>query len=231
MLLAFFSPKRGSGVSVVATAAALGLAAATEGVRLADLGGDAPALLGLAAEPDAGLRDWLAVGPGAPPEALDRLAVDAGAGLTLLGIGSAPDPRTPEAAAALATVLSDDERITVADLGAVESEVQRALAELADVRVVVARGCYLTLRRGVREPLVAGSRGVVHVAEDGRAIGARDVADVLGVPLLATVPVRCAIARAVDAGLLAARPPDQLVRPVGRLLRALDVPGGRDRAA
>src|SRR5215213_684401 len=87
VLVCFWSPKGGSGTSVLAAAAALVLA--REGpTRLADLDGDQPAILGLAADPDQGLRDWLSAGPEAPTEALDRLAVDAGKGLSLLAAGA-----------------------------------------------------------------------------------------------------------------------------------------------
>ena len=44
--------------------------------------------------PIPGLRDWLRIGPEAPTEALDRFAVDAGGGLTLLPVGHGR-PRRP----------------------------------------------------------------------------------------------------------------------------------------
>jgi hypothetical protein len=44
--------------------------------------------------------------------------------------------------------------------------------------------------------------GAIVVLEDGRALTERDVTGVLGVPVVATVPVDAAIARATDAGLL-----------------------------
>ena len=46
---------------------------------------------------------------------------------------------------------------------------------------------------------------VVLVREQGRSLDARDVADVLGLPVLAEVDVDPALARAVDAGLLTRR--------------------------
>lgn len=45
------------------------------------------------------------------------------------------------------------------------------------------------------------------VSEVGRALDRHDIEDVLGVPVRAQVPVDPAVARAVDAGLLARRPP------------------------
>jgi hypothetical protein len=53
---------------------------------------------------------------------------------------------------------------------------------------------------------------VVLVTERGRALTAADVEDVLGVPVRAEIPWDERIARAVDAGLLAARVPRLLQR-------------------
>ena len=47
--------------------------------------------------------------------------------------------------------------------------------------------------------------GAILVHEEGRALTERDVTEVLGVPVVATVPVDASIARATDAGLLLAR--------------------------
>ena len=51
MLVCCWSPKGGSGVSVFAAACALTLARAGGGVRLADLDGDQPSILGLPSDP------------------------------------------------------------------------------------------------------------------------------------------------------------------------------------
>jgi hypothetical protein len=99
--------------------------------------------------------------------------------------------------------------------------------EVADASLVVVRGCYLTLRRAVRAAPLPHASGVVHVAEPGRAIGRRDVAGVLDRPVLAEVPVRAAIARAVDAGLLPTRLPEVLARPVHEALGRLGLLGDR----
>ena len=58
-----------------AAACALTLARAGGGVRLADLHGDQPPILGLPSDPVTGLREWLQVGVEAPVDALERLAV------------------------------------------------------------------------------------------------------------------------------------------------------------
>jgi hypothetical protein len=222
LLVCFWSPKGGSGTSVIAAAAALVLA--REGpARVADLAGDLPAVLGLATDPEQGLRDWLCIGPEAPTDALERLAVDAGRGLTLLPAGARDlASATPEAGAALAVALRADPRPTVVDAGVLRAHADpalQALVSLADVDVIVVRGCYLALRRAVRIELTSCSNGAVFVEESGRSLGVRDVSNVLGVPVLASVGVRASTARAIDAGVLPTRLPDALARPVREALR------------
>ena len=195
MLVCFWSPKGGSGTSVVASAAGL-LIARTSPARIADLTGDQPAVLGLAGEPDAGLRDWLRAGPQAPTDALDRLAIEIGRNLSLLPAG-APGLTDvlPEAGAALAVALDDDSRATVCDAGRLEHPALVALAEIADTNVIVVRGCYLALRQAVHHGALELASGAVLIDEHGRSLGARDVEDVLGVPVVATIEARTSTAR------------------------------------
>jgi len=213
---------------VIAAAAALVLA--REGpVRIADLSGDLPAVLGLASDPDLGLRDWLRAGPEAPTEGLDRLEIDAGRGLVLLPAGTGGLANaSPEAGAALAVALRADPRPTIVDAGVLgaSSDVLSAFVEVADASLIVVRGCYLALRRAVRVEATARASGAVYVDEAGRSLGSRDVANVLGVPILASVGIRASTARAVDAGVLPTRLPDALARPMREVLRRI---GGLDR--
>lgn len=90
-----------------------------------------------------------------------------------------------------------------------------------ELSVLVTRGCYLALRRAVQSPILADAAGIVLVDEQGRSLGSAEVKDVLDQPVLARIPARAAIARAVDAGILAARLPDALARPTRRLLETL----------
>jgi hypothetical protein len=83
-----------------------------------------------------------------------------------------------------------------------------ALVHRATPSLLVLRPCYLALRRAANHPLRPA--GVVLVTEAGRALTRSDVEGVLGVPVRATVPVEPVVARAVDAGLLAARLPRSL---------------------
>ena len=122
-----------------------------------------------------GLRDWLATGPEAPTDALDRLAVDAGRGLALLPAGDGDvGVASPEAGAALGGRVADRPR---ADrrrrrrVGAGRAPALHALVEVADASVIVVRGCYLALRRAVRLELTA-ARDRRRVRRRGRS-GAR----------------------------------------------------------
>jgi hypothetical protein len=218
MLVCFWSPKGGSGTSVIAAASALVLARETD-ARIIDLSGDQPAVLGLAHDPAPGLFDWMRAGPGAPTDALEHLALDAAPRLVLLPAGDPLGlPAAPEAGAALAVALDVDPRPGVCDLGRLDDPAALAFAEVAGLGIVVLRGCYLGLRRAVRHPAIADAVGAILIDEHGRSLGAPDVEDVLGIPVLATIPARTAIARAVDAGVLPSRLPDSLGRPLHHAL-------------
>ena len=113
----------------------------------------------------------------------------------------------------------DDPRPVVIDVGCLgrtddEAErVRRVMVEASATSLLVTRPCFIALRRALTLPV--RPTGVVLVEEPGRALGRTDVEDVLGAPVVATVAVDAAVARAVDAGLLASRLPTGL----GRSLR------------
>ena len=108
MLFALWSPKGGSGYLGARRGVCAAALARRGGCRLADLAGDQPAILGLGADPDTGIAEWLATGPDAPVDALDRLAVEVAPGLILVPPGTprllAP-PAAAEAGAALGAAL------------------------------------------------------------------------------------------------------------------------------
>lgn len=224
MVIACWSAKGGSGTTVISAALALVLAA-TAGeagrepaeVVVADLAGDLPAALGLPDPPGPGLADWLAAGADVPDDALVRLEVEARPGLRLLpwgdpGVGTAAGPPgvASARAEALAAVLAADPRLVVADCGVASAGPGLALAAAASPSLLVVRPCYLALRRALAAPIRPS--GVVLVNEPDRALGRRDVEEVLGVPVRAEVEYDSAVARAVDAGLLAARMPRRFER-------------------
>jgi hypothetical protein len=85
--------------------------------------------------------------------------------------------------------------------------------------LLVTRPCYLALRRAVNQKQCADVAGVVLVSEPGRSLLAEDITAVTGLPIIATIPVRADIARAVDAGVLADRLPEQLTTAARRILQ------------
>jgi MinD-like ATPase involved in chromosome partitioning or flagellar assembly len=220
VLVACWSVKGGSGTTVVAGSLAL-LLAGTEssGVLLVDLAGDVPAVLGMPQPEGPGVAQWLDAGADVDAAALTRLEVAVSPGLRLLPLGSPTRERVPEergdallaglhgaAAAGRAVVVDCGSAIGRAGPDAVGP----AVAAGADVSLLVLRPCYLALCRALAAPI--RPTAAVVLAEGGRCLGRADVEDVLGVPVRAEVPVDPRIARAVDAGLLAAHVPPMLLR-------------------
>lgn len=213
MLIACWSAKGGSGTTVVA--AALGLLhrrGHPGGVLLVDLAGDLPAVLGLAEPEGPGLAGWSDAGDEVPVDALARLEIPVGDGVSLLPRGRGEvDPSRGDVLAAL---LGADGRVVVADCGTGPTGAALAVAAGATRCVLVTRPCYLSLRRAVGASLVPSE--IVLVGEPGRALDRHDVEHALGAPVRHEVPVDPAVARAVDAGLLAARLPRTLERGLRR---------------
>jgi MinD-like ATPase involved in chromosome partitioning or flagellar assembly len=212
VLIACWSAKGGAGTTVVAASLAVLAARAAPGALLADLAGDLPAALGLP-EPDGpGIAGWLAAGADVPVDALSRLEVAAGHGVGLLPRGA--DSLQPGRGDVLAALLAADLRPVIADCGADPAGAALAIAAAADRSVLVTRPCYLALRRALRAPLRPTE--IVLVNEPGRALARADVESVLGAPVTAELTVDPVVARAVDAGLLAARLPRSLERGLRR---------------
>lgn len=213
MLIACWSSKGGSGTTVVAASLALLLARRDcAGAVLADLAGDAPAALGLAEPSGPGLAGWLAAGADVPADGLARLEVPADGALTLLprGVGELAEAR----ADVLAALLTADPRPIVADCGADPLGATRTVAAGATRSILVTRPCFLSLRRALAAAIRPSE--VVLLTEPGRSLTRLDVEDCLGAPVVAEVAVDPAVARAVDAGLLASRLPRGLARELGR---------------
>jgi MinD-like ATPase involved in chromosome partitioning or flagellar assembly len=196
-----WSVKGGSGTTVVSAALALVLSR-TRSALLVDLAGDAPAALGLAEPCGPGVLDWLA-SPTADHAALAHLAVPVTDTLHLLprGHDGAAAPRWGDLAAALAAV---GDVVVDAGTGLPPGELLAAATQ----SLLVTRPCYLALRRAV----AAGVQptGIVVLEEPGRALNCRDIERALGAPVVAELAYDPAVARAVDAGLLASRLPRTL---------------------
>jgi MinD superfamily P-loop ATPase len=198
MITVCWAAKGGSGTTVVAAAMAI---AASVPTLLVDLAGDVPAVLGIP-EPDGpGVLDWLA--SDAPAERLSALELRADAHTSVLPRGRAGHA-TPERWVELAAWLRRERRSVLVDAGSTGAP-PPAIVRAAEHALLVTRPCYLALRAAVRQ--AARPSGVVLVEEPGRALRARDVEASLGAPVIATVLLDPAIARAVDAGLLLARLP------------------------
>ena len=196
-----WAAKGGSGTTVVT--AALALSCPTDSL-LVDLAGDLPNALGITAPPGQGVGDWL--GSDAPPSSLADLAVDVDRTTRVIPRGRALDlssPRWPD----LLDWLSRRPSVYIdAGTGAPAP----CLLD-GDVRsLLVTRACYVGLQRA----LAAHCRpdGIVLLCEPGRGLKAPDVEHSIGAPVVASVSVDPAVARAVDAGLLAARVPRFLQR-------------------
>ena len=220
MLIACWSPKGGTGTTVVSCGLALVLARSPArppagGVLLADLSGDVPAVLGLPTPAAPGLVDWLAAGPDVPGDGPRPAGGRGRARPAPAGLGRRarrrrrpPRPRAAERGEVLAEALAAGGRVVVADCGSAASGAALAVAAAADVSLLVLRPCYLALRRALAAPIRPSA--VVLVNEPGRALTRRDIEDVLGVPVRAEIDYDPSIARAVDAGLLAGRVPRSL---------------------
>lgn len=133
------------------------------------------------------------------------VAADTDTAAALLGV---PAPCGPESVQVTPTLTlaehADDEaEVVVVDAGTA-AQVGTGGPEAGECYAVVRGPCYLGLHTLIARP---GLRltGVVIVAEPGRSLAARDVEDVLGVPVVATVHCTPTVARAVDAGLFVGR--------------------------
>lgn len=211
MVISCWSAKGGSGTTVVAvTLALLGARRHQQGVLMVDLAGDVPAALGVPDPAGPGVRGWAAAGREVPADALARLALPVYPGVDLLPRGEGPEPDRPRLEL-LSALLAADDRLVVVDCGTLSTDSPTlAIAGASTSSLLVIRPCYLALRRAVAIPLRPSA--VVLVSEPGRALDRGDIESVLGVPVAAEVAVDPAIARAVDAGLMASRLPRGLQR-------------------
>ncbi len=200
-----WSAKGGSGTTVVAAALALVLSQRHPAL-LIDLGGDSPAALGIAEPHGPGIAEWFA-SPTADSAAISRLAVDATDALQLIPLGVAQLPTTHHPQwTRLVAALSPLDVSVVVDAGT--GAPPAALVGAATHNLLITRPCYLSLRRAVAAAVQP--TGIVLINEPGRALTARDVERSLNAPVVAEVQYDPAVARAVDAGLLASRLPRSL---------------------
>jgi hypothetical protein len=208
-MITFVSPKGGSGTTVTAVATAVHLAGQHGQALLVDLCGDVPAAAGISEPTGPGVGDWLNDST-ADAEALvlSSTATDGSLLVCHAGAPVAPDARW----SALAEALSAMPMPVVVDAGT--ARLDPAMRRASTTVWTVVRPCYLALRRAVTMPRPDGA---VLLEETGRALTHSDVASVLGVPVVARIPVDPVVSRAVDAGLLVSRAGRLLGRHVAAL--------------
>ncbi len=177
MNIVYYSPKGGSGVTVTAATAALVASADGTDVLLVSFTGD----------------DIFATLGAPTPQDVGEVATIRG---TLRAVQYDP-----------AVLTADGFQLPYAEtyiFDAPASAVGDIRLRWADVAALVTRPCYLALRRVMASPVRPDL--AVLVLEPGRALGEDYVAAVLGVHVTA-VSYDPAVARVVDAGLLASRFP------------------------
>ena len=207
MLTVCYSAKGGQGCTTVAAALAL----ARRDSRLIDTTGDAAAVLGLPEAPGPGICDLLAADQPVEIAAIERLAAHTSP-VRIVGAGTITAAAVAEHRwVELAAILTADRGAWFLDAGTNLA----AASVTADRTLLVIRNCYLALRRAVTHPVRPD--GVVLVTESGRALNAADVEAVVAAPVVAEVAIDPAVARAIDAGLFAARLPRTLAHNLAAL--------------
>jgi hypothetical protein len=99
-----------------------------------------------------------------------------------------------------------DAQVIVVDAGTLATPAPAAAPGAGETRrYVVLRGpCYVALAT-ILATAGPPPDGLVLVMEPGRALSERDVSDVLGIPVAATIAIDPAVARTIDAGILTSR--------------------------
>ena len=202
-MIVCWSVKGGSGTTVVASTLALMRAAESQrGALLVDLAGDVPAVLGLAEPSGPGISDWFAHCDLGSRMTLQSIAIQATANLQIITRGSKQLDASLNFTELCAALKRFDLPIIVdAGCGLPSPD----LLAHASSSLLVSRPCYLSLRRAAQ--LSVSPTGIVLINEPGRALGKHDVEAVIGAPVVSEIIFDAAIARAVDAGLLASRIP------------------------
>ena len=204
-MIVCWSVKGGSGTTVVASTIALMRAAESQrGALLVDLAGDVPAVLGLAESSGPGINDWFANCDHGSRMTLQSIAIQATANLQIIARGSKQlDAKENRNFTELCAALKSFDLPIIVDAGC--GLPSPDLLANASSSLLITRPCYLSLRRAAQ--LSVSPTGIVLINEAGRALSKHDVEAVIGAPVVAEIDFEAAIARAVDAGLLASRIP------------------------
>ena len=193
------SPKGGQGCTTIAAALAVLAARSNQPTLLLDTRGDAAPTLGVS-DPAPSCTFAEAIAHSVEPS--DRLRVAFVAG----------DRIDTEAISAMSELVAAGHRVLV-DTGT-DHDVLHRFDPLSPQRLLVTRPCYVALRRAIGVPFVPDH--VVLISEHQRCLTERDVSLALALPVT-SVPHDPAIARAIDAGLLAARLPRCLANAIAHI--------------
>jgi hypothetical protein len=193
------SPKGGQGCTTIAAVLAVLAARSDQPTLLLDTRGDAAAILGVSdPAPASTFADAIANAV----EPCDHLRV----------VSVAGDQIDTEVISAISELVAAGHRVRV-DTGT-DHDVLHRFDPLSPQRLLVTRPCYVALRRAIGVPFVPDH--IVLISEDQRCLTERDVSLALALPVT-SVPYDPAIARAIDAGLLAARLPRCLANAITQL--------------
>ena len=176
-------------------------------VLLVDLDGDLPSVFGLAEPSLPGVHDWVL--SDAAPNRLIDLAIPVVAGVSVVCAGPRSGTRRRRALAGARRGARRTAATVVVDAGTGPPPV--ALVDAADRTLLVTRACYLALRRA-RSRSRPGRRASCSSRSPAGRCAPRDVEAAIDAPVVATLALDPAVARAVDAGLLAARLPRLIQR-------------------
>lgn len=193
------SAKGGQGCTTIAAVLAVLAAQSNQPTLLLDTRGDAAPTLGVSDPAPAGtFAD--AIANAVEPCRHLRVATIAG------------DQIDSDATSELERLTAAGHRVIV-DTGT-DHDVLHRFDPLRPQRLLVTRPCYLALRRAIGVPFVPDH--VVLISEHQRCLTERDVSLALALPVT-SVPYDPAIARAIDAGLLATRLPRCLANAIAQL--------------
>ena len=221
-LFVCWSVKGGSGTSAVAAMLAVALAK-SEKTLLIDADGDQSFIFGVP-RPSEGFRQWLAAGDGVPADALLRLTTALTPNLDLVPAGDRTSIRAQRG-----KEMAFDVSMVVVDAGLARDahDIASSLVAQAETSLLVLRPCYLAARRAAATH--ARIDGLIVVEEARRALSGADLAEVIGAPVVATVPWDAAISRTIDAGRLGRRLPRAAkeIEQLATSLIATEAPRGR----
>ena len=228
MLVSVFSPKGGSGTSVVSALFAKALSEHAQTLLIDACSGDLEAILGIDEVPSFGFVQWA---NSKEPTALSLRNIsvnvnsdfcfvagniDADKAEVISDINRSIDSidKDSEKESKLVDSLNEIETHCVVDLGLAQTDLQLKIAKSSDLVIIVLRQCYLGLSKAMIHPLLNGIDCCVVVKESGRSISSSQIADVLKLNVVVDLDARRDFARTIDAGVLTYRTPIALYKPV-----------------